>query len=49
MYIYVYIYIYIYIVAAYKTRKRAEITMVKLPLSFETHNLFNIGWVGGLP
>ena len=34
-------------VATYKTIKRTELTTVKLPLSFETHNLFNIiGWVG---
>ena len=50
MYIYinthVYIYIYIYIFI-YKTIKRTELTTVKLQLSFETHNLFNIGWVGG--
>ena len=39
--------IYIYIVATYKTIKRTELTTVKLPLPFETHNLFNIGWVGG--
>ena len=42
MYIYIYIYIFIY-----KTIKRTELTTVKLPQSFETHNLFNIGWVGG--
>ena len=42
-----YIYIYVYIVATYRIIKRTELTTVKLPLSFETHNLFNIiGWVG---
>ena len=44
---YIYIYTYIYNVATYKTIKRTELTTVKLPLSFETNNLFNIiGWVG---
>ena len=43
----IYIYIYIYNVATYKTIKRTELTTVKLPLLFETHNLFTIiGWVG---
>ena len=47
MYVYIYIYTYIYNVATYKTIKRTELTTVKLPLSFETNNLFNIiGWVG---
>ena len=30
----------------YKTIKRTELTTVKLQLSFETHDLFNTGWVG---
>ena len=51
IYIYVYIdrqiYIYIYSGAAYKMTKRAELTMINLPLSFETHNSLNIiGRVG---
>ena len=47
MYIYIYIYIYIYNAATYITIKWTELTTVKLPLSFETYNLFNvIGWVG---
>ena len=47
IYIYIYIYTYIYNVATYKTIKRTELTTVKLPLSFETNDLFNIiGWVG---
>ena len=49
IYIYVYIdrQIYIYNGATYKMTKRAELTMVNLPLSFETYNSLNIiGWVG---
>ena len=40
-------YIKTYKTPTYKTIKRTELTTVKLPLPFETHNLFNIiGWVG---
>ena len=41
------LYIYIYNVAIHKTIKRTELTAVKLPLSFERHDLLNIiSWVG---